>query len=78
MCGKILLCIIAIFFPPLAVFLETGCGFELLLNVILTILGWLPGVLHALFIIFYQKKQEVVVVTSQAPATITTTTTSTV
>ncbi|KAM0700671.1 hypothetical protein Q7P35_012392 [Cladosporium inversicolor] len=38
--------ILAIFLPPLAVLLRRGCGGSFLLNIILTILGWLPGNLH--------------------------------
>ena len=42
---------VAIFLPPLAV---VFCGFKpitLFLNIILTLLGWLPGILHALFVV---------------------------
>ncbi|PWY90185.1 hypothetical protein BO70DRAFT_426561 [Aspergillus heteromorphus CBS 117.55] len=39
--------IFAIILPPLGVFLERGCGADLLINICLTILGWLPGVIHA-------------------------------
>jgi len=42
---------VAIFIPPLGVFLERGCGADLLINILLTILGWIPGVIHALYII---------------------------
>ncbi|KAJ7489807.1 plasma membrane proteolipid 3 [Mycena galericulata] len=41
----------AIILPPLGVFLERGCGADLLINILLTILGWIPGVIHALYII---------------------------
>ena len=40
----------AIFFPPLAV-LMTGRIGAFLFNCILTMMGWLPGVLHAFYII---------------------------
>ncbi|KAJ5648321.1 hypothetical protein N7490_004693 [Penicillium lividum] len=39
--------IFAIILPPLGVFLERGCGADFLINILLTILGWLPGVIHA-------------------------------
>jgi uncharacterized membrane protein YqaE (UPF0057 family) len=42
--------ILAILFPPLSVFLQRGVSGTLLLNVILTIIGWIPGVLHALWV----------------------------
>ncbi|ORX63235.1 hypothetical protein BCR32DRAFT_293253 [Anaeromyces robustus] len=38
----------AIIFPPLGVFLEKGCGKDLLINVLLTILGlYICGIIHA-------------------------------
>ncbi|CAD0089572.1 UPF0057-domain-containing protein [Aureobasidium namibiae CBS 147.97] len=43
--------IIAIILPPLGVFLERGCGADLLINILLTILGYIPGIIHALYII---------------------------
>ena len=49
--NKLLLVIIAIFIPPLAVGLKSGIGGALILNIILTLLFYLPGLLHALWII---------------------------
>ncbi|PSS20399.1 hypothetical protein M430DRAFT_41711 [Amorphotheca resinae ATCC 22711] len=43
--------ILAIILPPLGVFLERGCGADLLINILLTILGYFPGIIHALYII---------------------------
>ncbi|SPJ22738.1 YqaE/Pmp3 family membrane protein [Palleronia abyssalis] len=43
--------IIAIFIPPLGVFLQEGLGKHFWINVILTILGYIPGIVHALWII---------------------------
>lgn len=43
--------ILAIFLPPVGVFLERGCGADLLINILLTILGYIPGIIHALYII---------------------------
>ncbi|KAI0851343.1 putative plasma membrane proteolipid 3 [Daldinia vernicosa] len=43
--------ILAILLPPLGVFLERGCGADFCINVLLTILGYIPGILHALYII---------------------------
>ncbi|CDR42413.1 CYFA0S09e03048g1_1 [Cyberlindnera fabianii] len=51
-CSDIFKIIFAIIFPPLGVFLEKGCGTSLLINILLTILGYIPGILHALYIIF--------------------------
>ncbi|NNC84219.1 MAG: YqaE/Pmp3 family membrane protein [Flavobacteriales bacterium] len=41
--------ILAIILPPLAVALEHGAGKKLAVNIILTLLGWIPGVIHAIF-----------------------------
>lgn len=41
--------ILSIIFPPLAVF-DKGCG-SILIVLILTLLGWIPGVIAALIIL---------------------------
>jgi uncharacterized membrane protein YqaE (UPF0057 family) len=43
--------ILAVFLPPIGVFLERGCGADLLINILLTVLGYIPGIIHALYII---------------------------
>lgn len=45
----ILKIIIAIILPPLAVALSSGIGKDFFINVLLTLLGWIPGVIHAIF-----------------------------
>ncbi len=47
----ILRIIIAIFIPPLGVFLQEGLGKHFWINLILTLLGYVPGIIHALWII---------------------------
>ncbi|CAI4313224.1 CIH_HP2_G0007340.mRNA.1.CDS.1 [Saccharomyces cerevisiae] len=47
-----ILYIVAFFFPPAAVLLRSGpCSSDFLLNVLLTLLGFLPGMLHAFYYI---------------------------
>ncbi|MBX3352272.1 MAG: YqaE/Pmp3 family membrane protein [Phycisphaeraceae bacterium] len=48
---KLLLVIIAILLPPLAVGLKAGLGGVFVLNLILTLIFWIPGVLHALYVV---------------------------
>ncbi|CAI7639224.1 UPF0057-domain-containing protein [Penicillium manginii] len=50
MSGSADLCniLIAIFLPPLSVFLQRSCGCQLLINIILTCMGWIPGSAHAI------------------------------
>lgn len=43
--------IIAIILPPLGVFLQVGFGMHFWLNILLTILGYLPGIVHAVWVI---------------------------
>ncbi len=43
--------LLAIFLPPLGVFLEVGLGKHFWLNILLTILGFIPGIVHAVYII---------------------------
>ncbi|MGR3477334.1 MULTISPECIES: YqaE/Pmp3 family membrane protein [unclassified Sulfitobacter] len=43
--------IIAILLPPLGVFLQEGLGKHFWINLILTLLGYIPGIVHAIYII---------------------------
>ncbi|GGA76843.1 proteolipid membrane potential modulator [Neiella marina] len=49
--NKVLLVILAILLPPVAVFLQDGVGKHLIINIVLCILGFIPGVIHALWLI---------------------------
>ena len=43
--------ILAIILPPVGVFLEVGLGMHFWLNIVLTLFGYVPGILHALYVI---------------------------
>ncbi|MGB5960859.1 MAG: YqaE/Pmp3 family membrane protein [Coleofasciculaceae cyanobacterium] len=43
--------ILGILIPPLGVFMTVGVGVTLFINIGLTLLGWLPGSIHALWVI---------------------------
>ena len=43
--------ICAILLPPLGVFLQVGFGLHFWLNFLLTLCGYLPGIIHAIWII---------------------------
>jgi uncharacterized membrane protein YqaE (UPF0057 family) len=43
--------LIAILLPPVGVFLQEGFGKHFWINIILTILGYIPGIVHAVYII---------------------------
>jgi uncharacterized membrane protein YqaE (UPF0057 family) len=47
----ILRIVIAILLPPLGVFLQVGVGRQFWINVLLTILGYIPGIVHAVWVI---------------------------
>lgn len=47
----ILKIIFAVILPPLGVFLEVGLKGAFWLNILLTILGYIPGIVHAVWII---------------------------
>ncbi|WP_083961651.1 YqaE/Pmp3 family membrane protein [Salinimicrobium terrae] len=42
--------ILNILLPPVAVYLNHGVGTTLLISIILTLIGWLPGVIHAFIV----------------------------
>ncbi|CAH9062260.1 hypothetical protein PSECIP111951_02656 [Pseudoalteromonas holothuriae] len=43
--------IFSILLPPLGVFLQVGLGGAFWLNIILTLFGYIPGIIHAVWII---------------------------
>jgi len=43
--------LLAILLPPLGVFLQVGLGPQFWLNILLTLLGYVPGMVHAVWII---------------------------
>jgi uncharacterized membrane protein YqaE (UPF0057 family) len=46
--------------PPVGVYIVAGCGPELVINIALTILGFLPGHIHAFYVIYvyYNEKEQ--------------------
>ena len=49
--NKIVLVILAIILAPLAVFLKKGAGKDFVINIILCLLFYIPGMLHALWLV---------------------------
>ncbi len=49
--------ILGILIPPLGVFMTVGIGATLFINIGLTLLGWLPGSIHALWVIVKQEEK---------------------
>ena len=48
---KIARFLLSLLLPPLAVFLTQGFGPGFLINLGLTFLGWVPGVIHAFWVV---------------------------
>ncbi|KAG2664742.1 hypothetical protein I3843_16G095500 [Carya illinoinensis] len=43
--------ILAILLPPVGVFLRYGCEVEFWIDLLLTILGYIPGIIYALYVL---------------------------
>ncbi len=54
--SNLILILIAIVLPPLAVGLKAGIGFHFILNIVLTLLFYIPGLLHALWVVLKDEK----------------------
>ncbi|HUG40583.1 MAG TPA: YqaE/Pmp3 family membrane protein [Longimicrobiales bacterium] len=44
--------ILSVILPPVGVFLQVGIGKHFWINIVLTLLGYLPGVIHAIWVIW--------------------------
>ncbi|WP_417223446.1 YqaE/Pmp3 family membrane protein [Amphritea sp.] len=49
--NKLILIILAILLPPIAVFLKAGLGLQLFINIVLCLIFYIPGILHALWLV---------------------------
>ncbi len=49
--GDLIKILLALLLPPLGVFFEVGLSKHFWLNILLTLLGFLPGVIHAVYVI---------------------------
>ncbi|KDQ60245.1 hypothetical protein JAAARDRAFT_125660 [Jaapia argillacea MUCL 33604] len=56
--SDVLLILVAIIFPPAAAAFITGCSCDLLINICLTILGYIPGHIHAFWLIYKKMQAE--------------------
>lgn len=43
--------ILAILLPPVSIFLNEGIGATLLISILLTLVGWIPGSIHAVWVL---------------------------
>lgn len=49
--GDLIKIVLAVILPPLGVFFEVGITKHFWINILLTLLGYLPGIIHAVYII---------------------------
>lgn len=56
--ASILLFVLAVLLPPAAVLVARGCGAHFCLNILLTLLGWLPGLVHAWYVVARADRRE--------------------
>lgn len=49
--ADVLRIILAILLPPLGVFFQVGFGMHFWINIVLTIFGYIPGIIHAIWVI---------------------------
>ncbi|KAE9397716.1 hypothetical protein BT96DRAFT_1020615 [Gymnopus androsaceus JB14] len=56
--SDICLILVAIIFPPAAAAFIAGCGCDLLINICLTLLGYIPGHIHAFWLIYKRIQAE--------------------
>ncbi|MEW4527945.1 MAG: YqaE/Pmp3 family membrane protein [Maioricimonas sp. JB045] len=49
--GDIFRILLAVLLPPVGVFMQVGFGAQFWINILLTLLGYIPGIVHAVWII---------------------------
>jgi uncharacterized membrane protein YqaE (UPF0057 family) len=49
--NKTVLIVLAVLLPPVAVFMNKGVGKDLLINVVLCLFFFVPGIIHAVWLI---------------------------
>ncbi len=47
----ILRIILLVIIPPVGVFLKVGLGLQFWINIVLTLLGYVPGLIHGIWIV---------------------------
>ena len=50
-CSDLIRIVASIIIPPLGVFLRVGFGLAFWVNIVLTLLGYVPGLVHAIWVI---------------------------
>lgn len=55
----LLIVLITILLPPVGVFMVAGCGTDILVNICLTLLGYIPGHIHAFYLeyVYFDRRE---------------------
>ncbi|KAI0874147.1 hypothetical protein GGS24DRAFT_353065 [Hypoxylon argillaceum] len=58
--SAVLIVLITLLFPPAGVAIVSGCGADLFINIALTILGYIPGHIHAFYLeyVYYDRREQ--------------------
>ena len=67
-----LIVLITLFVPPIGVLIVSGCGADFLINLCLTLLGYIPGHIHAFYIeyVYFDRRARMrdgAILTERAP-----------
>ena len=54
--NNLLKILLAIFLPPVCAFIQVGLSLHFIINIVLTLLGGLPGMVHALWLVVSDKR----------------------
>ena len=49
--NKLVLIILSLLLPPLAVFFKSGAGKDLVINILLCLILWIPAIVHSLWVV---------------------------
>jgi uncharacterized membrane protein YqaE (UPF0057 family) len=55
----ILRIILLVIIPPVGVFLKVGLGLQFWINIVLTLLGYVPGLIHGIWIVSHSERASV-------------------
>ncbi|ETS76834.1 hypothetical protein PFICI_10708 [Pestalotiopsis fici W106-1] len=58
--SALLVVLITILLPPVGVWAIAGCGADLFINICLTLLGYIPGHIHAFYLeyVYYDRREQ--------------------
>ncbi|KAH6655241.1 hypothetical protein BKA67DRAFT_657190 [Truncatella angustata] len=58
--SAVFIVLITILLPPVGVWAVAGCGADLFINICLTLLGYIPGHIHAFYIeyVYYDRREQ--------------------